>query len=74
MWKFQKKIQTLLDRRERLAYQLSETCYKLDTWLEENGADLTDADLCDSTISGCMIYCEPDNAKTNVMEYIEKKM
>lgn len=43
-------------------------------WLEENGADLTDADLRDSTISGCMIYCEPDTAKTNVMEYIEKKM
>lgn len=72
--KIPKKIQILLDRRERLAYQLSETCHKLDTWLEENGADLTDADLCDSTITGCMIYCEPNNAKTNVMEYIEKKM
>lgn len=56
-----------------MAYQLNETCYKLDTWLEENGADLTDVDLRDSTISGCMIYCEPDNAKTNVMEYIESK-
>ena len=33
--KIPKKIQTLLDRRERLAYQLNETCYKLDTWLEE---------------------------------------
>lgn len=72
--KIPQKIQTLLDRRERLAYQLSEACYELDTWLEENGADLTDADLCDSTITGCMIYCEPDNAKTNVMNYIEKKM
>lgn len=72
--KIPKKIQILLDRRERLAYQLSETCCKLDTWLEENGADLTDEDLCDSIITGCMIYCEPDNAKTNVMEYIEKKM
>ena len=72
--KIPKKIQILLDRRERLAYQLSETCCKLDTWLEENGADLTDEDLCDSTITGCMIYCEPANAKTNVMEYIEKKM
>lgn len=69
-----KKIQILLDRRERLAYQLSETCHKLDTWLEENGADLTDADLCDSTITGCMIYCEPDNAKTNVEDYIRNKM
>ena len=25
------KIQTLLDRRERLAYQLSEACCELDT-------------------------------------------
>lgn len=72
--KIPQKIQTLLDRRERLAYQLSQTCYELDTWLEKNGADLTDADLCDSTITGCMIYCEPDNAKINVMNYIEKKM
>ena len=68
------KIQTLLDRRERLAYQLMETCSELDTWLEENGANLQDSDLRDCTITGCMIYCEPDNAKTTVMEYIEKKM
>ena len=43
-------------------------------WLEENGANLQDSDLRDCTITGCMIYCEPDNAKTTVMEYIEKKM
>lgn len=72
--KIPKKIQMLLDRRERLAYQLSEACSELDSWLEKNGADLTDVDLRDCTITGCMIYCEPDNAKINVMEYIEKKM
>lgn len=72
--KIPKKIQILLDRRELLACQLIETCSELDTWLEKNGADLTDTDLCDSTITGCMIYCEPGNAKTNVMDYIEKKM
>ncbi len=72
--KIPKKIQMLLDRRQRLAYQLMETCSELDTWLEENGADLTDSDLCNCTITGCMIYCEPDNARTNVMEYIENKM
>lgn len=72
--KIPKTIQTLLDRRERLAYQLIETCCKLDTWLEKNGADLSDADLWSSTMSGCMIYSEPDSAKTNVMKYIEKKM
>lgn len=72
--KITQKIQTLLDRRERLAYQLMETCSELDTWLEENGANLQDADLRDCTITGYMIYCEPDNAKTTVMEYIERKM
>ena len=51
-----------------------ETCSELDTWLEENGANLQDADLRDCTITGYMIYCEPDNAKTTVMEYIERKM
>ena len=72
--KIPKKIQILLDKRERLAYQLSEIGAELDKWLEENGADLADTDLRDSTITGCMIYCEPDNARTNVMDYIEKKM
>ena len=50
--KIPQKIQTLLDRRERLAYQLMETCSELDTWLEENGANLQDADLRDCTITG----------------------
>ena len=45
--KIPKKIQMLLDRRECLAYQLMETCSELDIWLEENGANLQDADLCD---------------------------
>lgn len=72
--KIPQKIEKLLERRERLAYQLMDACSKLDAWLEENGANFADEDLCDSTITGCMIYCEPDNAKTNVMDYIEKKI
>lgn len=72
--KIPKKIQNLLDRRERLAYQLMSACIELDKWLEKNGADLGDPELTDSTISGCMIYCEPENAKNNVIDYIENKM
>ena len=72
--KIPKKIQTLLNRRERLALQLNNICRQLDAWLEKNGADLTDADLCDSTLTGCLIYCEPYNAKASVMDYIENKM
>lgn len=72
--KIPKKIQNLLDRRERLAYKLISACAELDEWLEKNGADFCDPELADSTITGCMIYCEPDNAKNNVIDYIENKM
>lgn len=67
--KIPKRTQNLLDRRERLAYQLISACAELDKWLEKNGADLCNPELTGSTISGCMIYCEPDNAKNNVVEF-----
>ena len=44
------------------------------SWLEENGADLTDSDLRDSTISGCMIYSDPRSARINIEDYIKNKM
>ena len=69
-----KKIQKLLDRRERLANDLLSVSTQLDEWLEENGADLTAPDLADSTLSGCMIYCEPENAKNSVEDYIKNCM
>lgn len=72
--KIPKKIQNIIDRRERLAMELLDVCEKLDSWLEKNGADLTDSDIADSTISGCMIYCEPENAKIAVEEYIRNCM
>lgn len=69
-----KKIQKLLDRRERLAIDLINVTNELDTWLEKNGADLTDSEITDSTLTGCMIYCEPENAKSNVEDYIKNRM
>lgn len=69
-----KKIQRLLDRRERLAMDLMCVTSELDSWLIKNGADLTDSDLTDSTLTGCMIYCEPANAKSNVEDYIKNRM
>lgn len=68
------KIQKLINKRERLAMDLIDACARLDSWLEKNGADLTDPDITDSTISGCMIYCEPANAKSNVEDYIKNRM
>ncbi len=69
-----KKIQKLLDKRMDLAIDLMDVTSKLDLWLEENGADLTDSDITDSTLTGCMIYSEPGNAKRNVEHYIKNKM
>lgn len=69
-----KKIEKLLDKREQLAMDLISAISELDTWLEENGADLTDSELVDSTLSGCMIYHEPGSAKNNVKDYIKNCM
>lgn len=69
-----KRVKNMLNKRERLAYELTEVCSKLDAWLEENGADLTDGRLVDCTITGCMIYCEPNNAKLAVASYIEEAL
>ena len=69
-----KKIQKLLNKRHKPAMDLMAVSCELDSWLEKNGADLTDADLVDSTLTGCMIYCEPGNAKSAVEEYIQNKM
>lgn len=72
--KIPKRIQKLIDRREKLAMNLMSVSSELDTWLEKNGADFMDSDLVNSTLTGCMIYCEPGNAKSNVEDYIKDKM
>lgn len=72
--KIPKEAQDLLNERERLAMDLMSVSSELDTWLINNGADLTDTDLIDSTLTWCMIYCEPGNARINVEEYIKNRM
>ena len=72
--KIPKKILKLLDKREKLAMELISATAEMDRWLIDKGADLTDDDLKDSVLSGCMIYCEPGSAKLNVKKYIENKM
>ncbi|MGN0291985.1 MAG: hypothetical protein ACI4C5_08635 [Lachnospiraceae bacterium] len=69
-----KKVQKLLDKRKQLAEELISVTNELDSWLINNGADLTDSDLVDSILTGCMIYCEPGNAKSNVEDYIKNRM
>lgn len=68
------KIQKLLDKRMDLSIDLLDVSSELDSWLEANGADLTDSDISDSTLTGCMIYAEPKNAKRDVEYYIRNKM
>lgn len=58
-----KRVQKLLDRRKQLAMNLISVTNELDSWLEENGADLTDSDITDSTLSGCMIYLNREMRK-----------
>ena len=48
--------------------------YELDSWLESKGGDLTDPEITDSTLSGCMIYREPHNANEQVRRYIEERL
>ena len=72
--KIPKKIQKIIDKKAQLAMELIAVSNELDTWLIKHGADLTDSDLADSTLTGCMIYCKPGNAKTNIEEYIRNRM
>lgn len=72
--KIPKKIQKIIDKKAQLAMELIAVSNELDTWLIKHGADLTDSDLADSTLTGCMIYCEHGNAKTNIEEYIRNRM
>lgn len=72
--KIPKKIQKILDRREKLAFDLIRLNCELDNWLENKGVDLGDPDICDAVLSGCMIYTEPDSAKSQVEDYIKNNM
>lgn len=69
-----KKIQKLLNEREEYALNLMHVANELDSWLEKNGADLMDPDIVDSTLTGCMIYCEPGNARIDIENYIKNRM
>lgn len=69
-----KKIEKLLDRRQRLAEDLITIECELDAWLEGKGADLLDIDISDAVMSGCLIYCEPATAKAKVKAYIKDNL
>lgn len=69
--KIPKYIEALLEKREKLAYQLIYCDFKLTKWLEQNGANFNDIDP-GATNGGAMIYVEPTTAKEVVRNYIYK--
>lgn len=69
--KIPKYIDKLIERRMKLAYELMDVSSQLDSWLENNDFDLSE--LSDYTCTGCMIYCEPDAAASNLRQDILDK-
>lgn len=69
--KLPKYVDKLIKRRMQLAFELMAVSSKLDAWLEKNGFDSTE--MSDYTCTGCMIYCEPDVAASNVRRDILNK-
>lgn len=67
--KIPKYVERLIERRERLAWELLEVGTKLDKWLEKNNIPLRD----EYTVTGCMIYCEPGAAADLVRKDILNK-
>lgn len=67
--KIPKYIERLIERRERLAWELIEVGTELDEWLEKN--DIPTGT--DYTTTGCMIYCEPSTAARLLREDILNK-
>lgn len=67
--KIPKYVERLIQRRERLAWELTAVSSDLDAWLERNNISTGT----DYTSTGCMIYCEPSTAAKLVREDILNK-
>lgn len=69
--KIPKYVDKLIERRMKLAFELMAVSSQLDDWLEKNG--FNSMEMSDYTYTGCMIYCEPDVAASNVRRDILNK-
>ena len=69
-----KRIEKILDRREKVSLELACLNTKIDDWLESQGANLYDPEICDGVLTGCMIYAEPGTANKVVRDYIKNKL
>lgn len=68
--KIPKKIDKLIEKRQKLAEELNAADLVLCEWLENKG--INTAMLQDSVATGCMMYCEPGTAANNVRKAIEE--
>ena len=64
-----KTIDGLIERRKRLAFQLSEVCYELDDWLDKNEIETEPFD----THGGVEIFENPTDSANRIREAIKKK-
>lgn len=67
--KIPKYVERLIQRRERLAWELIKVGSDLDEWLEKNNISTETS----YTNTGVMIYCEPEAAARLVREDIINK-
>lgn len=67
--KIPKYVERLIQRRERLGWELMSVSSDLDEWLEKNNIPIGT----DYTTTGCMIYYEPSTAAKLVREDILNK-
>jgi hypothetical protein len=72
--KIPKYIDKLINQRQKIAEQLMTADCQLCDWMEEKGMDLSE--LSDCVATGCMMYCEPENAarivRNAIIEYEER--
>lgn len=67
--KIPKYVERLIQRRERLAWELMTVSSELDEWLIKNDIQCGG----DYVTTGCMIYCEPSTASDLVRQDILSK-
>jgi hypothetical protein len=65
-----KYVLKALERRKKIADRLMDACSEVDNLAERFGVD-TD-EVPEVFGSGCMIYCEPENAEEIARELFEK--
>lgn len=64
-----KYIEKLIEKRAGLAILLNHTDYKLSEWLEKNGVEVEEYDIC----GGCEMYVNPWSSADRIKQAIKNK-